>query len=89
MGRVTTVTSKGQVTIPKEIRDELGIKPHDKIGFFVENGYAKLQRYPTLEELAGSLPSLASLGLDMTVEEAIEFAIEERAKELVEKMKNW
>lgn len=89
MARVTTLTSKGQVTIPKAIRDELGLKPHDKIAFFVENGCAKLQRYPTLEELAGSLPSLASLGLDLTVEEAIEFAIEERSKKLDEEMKNW
>jgi AbrB family looped-hinge helix DNA binding protein len=86
MGRATTLTSKGQVTIPKVIRDELGLKPHDKIGFSVENGCARLWRYPTLEELAGSLPTLASLGIDMTVEEAIEFALEEHARELAEKM---
>lgn len=89
MSRITTVTTKGQVTIPKEIREELGIKPHDKVGFFVEHGYARLQRYPTLEELAGSLPSLAELGLDMTVEEAIKLAKEERTEELVKKMRNW
>ena len=28
-----TLTSKGQTTIPKEIRDELGMKPGDKITF--------------------------------------------------------
>jgi hypothetical protein len=44
---------------------------------------------PRLEEIAGSLPSLASLGLDMTVEEAIDLANDERAQELLEKMKNW
>lgn len=27
------VTSKGQVTIPKEVRDKLGIRPGDDIGF--------------------------------------------------------
>ena len=89
MGHVATVTSRGQVTIPKEIRDELGIKPHDKIRFVVENGYAKLTRYLTLEEMAGSLPSLASLGIDVTVEEAIDFAIEEHAQERAEQMRNW
>ena len=27
------VTSKGQVTIPKEVRDKLGIAPGDEVGF--------------------------------------------------------
>jgi len=29
----TTVTSKGQVTIPKPVRDRLGIKPGDAVEF--------------------------------------------------------
>lgn len=29
----TTVTSKGQVTIPKEVRELLGIAPGDKVDF--------------------------------------------------------
>ena len=31
MGTLTTLTRKGQVTIPTEVRDELGLKPFDKI----------------------------------------------------------
>ncbi len=89
MSRATTLTSKGQVTIPKEVREKLGLQPHDRITFVVEDGYATLRRLPRLEEIAGSLPSLASLGLDMTVEEAIDLANEERAQELFEKMKTW
>jgi AbrB family looped-hinge helix DNA binding protein len=84
MAHVTTLTSKGQVTIPKEIRDELGLKPHDKIRFSLENGHAVLRKaHPPLEELAGSLPSL---GIDISVEEEIELAKKERARELVAKM---
>lgn len=38
---MSTVTSKGQVTIPKAIRDELGIRPGDEIVFEeTEDGYA-------------------------------------------------
>lgn len=30
---MTTVTTKGQVTIPKAVRDRLGVKPGDKVAF--------------------------------------------------------
>lgn len=37
---MTRVTKKGQVTIPKEVRDELGIRPGDEIEFVeTEEGY--------------------------------------------------
>jgi AbrB family looped-hinge helix DNA binding protein len=35
---MTRMTSKGQVTIPKEIRDKLGIGPGDEVGFREEGG---------------------------------------------------
>ena len=40
-----TVTSKGHVTIPKPVRDRLGIKPGSKVDFGVaEDGRAYLRR---------------------------------------------
>ena len=40
----TTITSKGQVTIPKPIRDRLGIKPGTKVGFSLDkDGRALIQ----------------------------------------------
>lgn len=88
MSPIVSMTSKGQVTIPKEVRDTLGLRQHDKIRFFFENGHARFERLPSLEEVAGSFPSLASLGLNMTVEEAIELAMEEHAEDVAEKMRN-
>jgi len=32
----SSVTSKGQVTIPKEAREHLGLKPGDKVKFFIQ-----------------------------------------------------
>ena len=31
----STITTKGQATIPKEIRDHLGVKAGDRIKFFI------------------------------------------------------
>ncbi len=59
MKGVTTLTSKGQVTIPKEIRDALGLRPHDKIRFVTEGGEGRFQKaYPSLEEVVGSIPAI-------------------------------
>jgi AbrB family looped-hinge helix DNA binding protein len=38
-----TVTSKGQVVIPKELRDRLGIHQGTKLGFSLENGAIQMQ----------------------------------------------
>lgn len=36
--RATTLTKKGQVTIPKQIRDLLGLKEHDRVLFLEREG---------------------------------------------------
>ena len=36
------VMSKGQVTIPKNIREAVGISPGDRVTFIVENGSVKV-----------------------------------------------
>ncbi|HET8865124.1 MAG TPA: AbrB/MazE/SpoVT family DNA-binding domain-containing protein [Gracilimonas sp.] len=51
-----TITSKGQVTIPKKIREKLGLKPGDKIDFEVEKGDLKVSRKKySIEETFGML----------------------------------
>jgi antitoxin PrlF len=50
-----TVTSKGQVTIPKAVRDALGIQAGDELIFRVEGGRAVVARTPDLLSLAGTV----------------------------------
>ena len=55
--QLTTITSKGQVTIPKELRIELGLKPGDKVIFEKGEKGAKMRPIPDLFALKGSLKS--------------------------------
>ena len=50
------LTSKGQVTVPKPIRDALGLKPGDHVVFRAERDRAILARTPDFLDLAGSVP---------------------------------
>lgn len=55
----STLTSKGPVTIPKEIRDALDLEPSDKIRCAMEDGEVRLRKASlSLEDVAGSLPPL-------------------------------
>jgi AbrB family looped-hinge helix DNA binding protein len=57
----STVTSKGQVTIPKDVRDRLGISTGATVSFIVENdGTVRLSipQYSTIASLAGAAGSL-------------------------------
>jgi AbrB family looped-hinge helix DNA binding protein len=45
---VARVTSKGQITIPRDIRDKMDIKRGDKIVFFEDNGKYFLQKSASL-----------------------------------------
>jgi antitoxin PrlF len=51
MRTMPRVTTKGQVTIPKEIREALGIEPGDEVGFErTESGYELRKEEPTTAE---------------------------------------
>ena len=54
----STLTSKGQTTIPKDVRRHLGLKPGDKIRFLVEDDGRVVVLPATLHlrDLRGSLP---------------------------------
>ncbi|HEY4081585.1 MAG TPA: AbrB/MazE/SpoVT family DNA-binding domain-containing protein [Burkholderiaceae bacterium] len=53
----TTLTSKGQVTVPREIRDRLGLESGDKLSFTLLSDGTVVMRAKTrrLADLAGVL----------------------------------
>jgi len=65
----SAVTSKGQITIPKEIRDQLGLKPGDRVGFVKDRtGRISLKAVSTdIRSLRGILKSRRKAPL--TIEE--------------------
>lgn len=46
MRRTATMTSKGQVTIPIEVRRRLGLKKGDRVAFEMADGTATLRPMP-------------------------------------------
>jgi AbrB family looped-hinge helix DNA binding protein len=71
----TTMTAKGQVTVPKVIRDELGLRPGDRVDFVLDDeGGARLRKASglTLEEALTryQLPYVSDEALKSAAEEA-------------------
>lgn len=43
---VGSMTSKGQITIPKEIRERLDLKEGDRVVFVIQSGQATIRKAP-------------------------------------------
>jgi antitoxin PrlF len=59
----STVTSKGQTTIPEKIRKALQIKPGDKLEYEVEGEHVTVRVHPGIRSLKGALASKKGKGI--------------------------
>ena len=64
MLKESRVGSKGELFPPKEIRDKLGLKPHTKVIYKVENDRLIVEPVPSLEEVFDKPPAI-----EITLEE--------------------
>lgn len=55
MDAAAKMTSKGQITVPKVVRDALGIAAGDQVVFRVDGNRAVLARTPNFLDLAGMI----------------------------------
>jgi len=77
---ISIITSKGQVTIPAEVRKYLGIKTSDKIAFVIDaEGTVRIRvpRYPDIASLRGAAGTLEK---PLSWQQIQEIAQEDRLK---------
>lgn len=67
----STITSKGQITIPKVVRERLNLEPGDKVYFDVQDdgSVSMLTRKHPVESLFGLLKDKARLKRPITIAE--------------------
>ncbi len=69
------ITSKGQVTIPQQVRRELGLQPGDEVEIIVQQGAARIIPAPGAatrgRRLVGRLRGTASAHLDLSTDELL------------------
>lgn len=65
MTRSSTISSKGQITVPREIRNRLGLKEGDRVEFVVENDRTTLRPARAPEnpfvKYVGALPAFSGV----------------------------
>ena len=69
------ITSKGQVTIPVDIRERAGLLPHTEVEWVMEDGKVVLRPADGLsrgERLVARLRNAGTANLDMTSDELFE-----------------
>lgn len=74
----SSLSLKGQITLPQEIRQRLGVKPKDKVAIQLDG--ARVTIVPLGSPLDASYQAVPPLRAPLTVEEMAEIAAEEHAQ---------
>lgn len=88
---ITTMTQKGQVTIPKKIRDELGLKAGDKVVSEKFGKEIRVKAVPDFFSFRGSIKSKRKFSQKLIHEEekaARDYVVKQYLKK-VERMKKY
>lgn len=80
----STVTSKGQVTIPADLRRRLGLKTGDRVYFLVEDGTIRLEPRSYAERTAGMFKGRLARPATLKEEEqaANDFSVRQQMKKM-------
>ena len=68
----STLSSKGQVTIPQDIRTLMGLESGDAVIFTCEKGHVEIQKASSdfsIYSLAGSLDGKGKQGASLTIDD--------------------
>lgn len=82
---VRTVTSKGQVTIPIEVRRLLGLKPRDQVAFRMSDGRVAIE--PVEMTLAATFGAVTPRRRPEDYQAPRDVAIEEHVQSIVDEMR--
>ena len=69
---MTRITSKGQVTIPKEAREVLGLRPGSEVEFLIQPGGVLLRKASIRSAIDAWAGYLNRIGPPRTTDEAME-----------------
>lgn len=83
---ITSMTQRGQVTIPVEIRHKFGLKPGDKVMFTIEDGQVTVE--PVKFSLEDAFASVQPRNRPEDIERLIHEAKDERAERLIAQMRS-
>ncbi len=76
---ISSVSPKGQITLPIEIRRELGIKPKDKVAVTIDTDAESVKVTLASARLAESFQVVPALKEPRTLQEMTQIAAEEQA----------
>jgi antitoxin PrlF len=68
----STITTKGQITIPKQVRERMGLRTGDELEFFEESGIYRIRKSVSsvaLKKYRGYLKDLSGQNPDTIIEE--------------------